>query len=61
MPAPTKGTAPIDWANCGTLANYRRHLRLKEKPCKKCADHARLYNEDRRRIRALNSERLTNA
>lgn len=27
----------------------------------KGTDHARLYNEDRRRIRALNSERLTNA
>lgn len=31
-PKPT----PLDWANCGTEANYARHRRLGEQPCRAC-------------------------
>ena len=30
---------------CGTMSNYRRHLRAKEKPCEKCAEVAREYGQ----------------
>ena len=44
------GTSPIDWAKCGTEANYRRHYRLGEKPCRACI-RARQEAYERRKAR----------
>ena len=37
-------THPLDWAKCGTPANYQAHLRRGEKPCEACR---KAQNRDR--------------
>lgn len=45
-------TTPLDWAACGTSANYRAHLRRGEKACDACkAAHARDTTDRRRRLK----------
>jgi len=39
--------APIDWAKCGTVANYRGHLRRGEKPCHACREANRRHSLER--------------
>lgn len=41
----------LDWANCGTEANYMAHRRIGEQPCKKCTIAATRANAERRRKR----------
>ncbi len=37
----------LDWAKCGTEANYRGHLRRGEKPCESCLQAERRRNRDK--------------
>lgn len=45
----------LDWANCGTEANYKAHYRRGEQPCDRCrrAKHALDLERKHRKIRQL--------
>jgi hypothetical protein len=41
---------PLDWANCGSRANFKAHIRRGQNPCGKCrfAESARLASNGER-------------
>lgn len=45
------GISSLDWANCGTIANYRQHYRLGQPPCAACR-RAHAEYQRQRRLRA---------
>lgn len=38
----------LDWAKCGTAANYQAHLRRGQKPCRACRQAERERKERRK-------------
>lgn len=44
-------TTPLDWAKCGTAANYRAHLRRGQTPCAACKAAQNRYTSDYKRRR----------
>lgn len=39
---------PLDWAKCGTEANFKAHIRRGQKPCVECEKANSIANVDRK-------------